>query len=94
MLTRSPGRLYDFIAFRHAAGGQHKLRRPIMSKAHRGTPLKQEVPGSGRGSCPLCRRTGIKLLYEYEVNEKKFMLCKPCSAAVKRGKLKEAVAAL
>lgn len=65
-----------------------------MSKAHRGTPLKQENPGSGRGICPLCRRSGIKLLYEYEVNEKKLHICKPCSAAVKNGKFKETVAAL
>ena len=65
-----------------------------MSKAHRGRPLKEETPGSGRGNCPLCKRSGIKLLYEYEVNEKKLVICKQCNAAVKAGKFKEAIAAL
>ena len=65
-----------------------------MSKAHRGRPLKEETPGSGRGTCPICKRTGIKLLYEHEINEKKLAVCKQCNAAVKAGKLKEAVAAL
>lgn len=63
-----------------------------MSKAHRGTPLKQETPGSGRGTCPLCKRSGIKLLYEHEVNEKKLSLCKQCHSAIKAGKFKEALA--
>lgn len=65
-----------------------------MSKAHRGRPLKQEIPGSGRGTCPLCKRSGIKVLYEYEINEKKFILCKQCNAGVKSGTLKEAIAIL
>ncbi len=65
-----------------------------MSKAHRGSPLKSETPGSGRGSCPLCKRSGIKLLYTYEADEKKIVLCKQCNAAVKNGKFKEAIAAL
>ncbi len=65
-----------------------------MSKAHRGRPLKGETPGSGRGNCPLCKRSGIKLLYTYEAGEKKIVLCKQCNAAVKNGKFKEALAAL
>jgi len=65
-----------------------------MSKAHRGRPLKTETPGSGRGECPLCKRSGIKLLYEHEVDGKKLVICKQCNSAVKAGKFKEAIAAL
>ena len=65
-----------------------------MSKVHRGRPLREETPGSSRGSCPLCKRSGIKLLYEYEVDEKKLVLCKQCNSAVKTGKFKEAIAVL
>jgi len=63
-----------------------------MSKTHRGKPLKAETPQSGRGKCPLCRRTGVKLLYEYEFDGKKFELCKQCNSAAKSGKIKEAIA--
>ncbi len=65
-----------------------------MSKAHRGRPLKDETPGSGRGPCPLCKRTGIKRLYTYESESKKVILCKQCHSAVKKGKFKTALAAL
>jgi len=63
-----------------------------MSKTHRGKPLKTETPQSGRGKCPLCRRTGVKLLYEYELDGKKLVLCKQCNSATKSGKFKEAIA--
>lgn len=65
-----------------------------MSKAHRGTPLKKETPGAGRGECPLCKRSGIKLLYSKEFGEKKVDICKQCKAATANGKMQEAVAAL
>ena len=65
-----------------------------MSKAHRGRPLKEETPGAGRGTCPVCKRSGIKRLYEREVGEKKLVLCKQCNAAVKSGKYKEVIATL
>ena len=65
-----------------------------MSKARRGTPLKKEKPQSGRGVCPLCKRSGIKLLYEFEANEVKHNICKQCHSALAKGKMKEAVAAL
>lgn len=64
-----------------------------MSKAHRGKGLL-EIPGGGRGECPLCKRSGIKLLYEREVNEKKFTVCKQCNAAVNKNGMQEAIAAL
>ncbi|HAK46431.1 MAG TPA: hypothetical protein DCO79_11005 [Spirochaeta sp.] len=64
-----------------------------MSKAHRGFGIR-ELESNGRGDCPVCGRTGIKVLYEYEKDEKKFMICKQCKVAVARGKMTEAVAAL
>jgi len=65
-----------------------------MSKAHRGKPLKEESRRSARGDCPLCKRSAIKLLYQHEIDNKKFTICKQCHSAVKSGKLKEAIAAL
>lgn len=64
-----------------------------MSKAHRGSGLKEQ-PRGGRGTCPVCKRDGIKTVYEYEVEGKKFKICKTCKASIAHGKKKEAVAAL
>ena len=64
-----------------------------MSKAHRGRGIR-ELKSNGRGTCPLCKRTGIKVLYEREINEKKIVVCKTCNAAVNHDKMKEAIAAL
>jgi len=64
-----------------------------MSKAHRGTGVRELVK-SGRGACPVCRRTGIKVLYENEVNEKKIMVCKECNKAIAHGNKQEALAAV
>lgn len=64
-----------------------------MSKAHRGKGIR-ELVNAGRKSCPLCKRTGIKVVYEREAEGKKMILCKQCSAAVANGKMKEAIAAL
>jgi hypothetical protein len=55
-----------------------------MAKSHRGAGIRDQVR-QGRGDCPLCKRTGIKVMYEREVNDKKFMLCKQCEAALKNG---------
>ena len=57
-----------------------------MSKAHRGRGIRELVK-SGRGTCPLCNRSGIKLLYEAEKNEKKIKICKECKKAVAHGKI-------
>ena len=64
-----------------------------MSKAHRGHGI-DELIRKGRGKCPVCRRTGIKLLYEVEVSEKKLEVCKQCKSALAHGKKKEEVAAI
>jgi len=47
-----------------------------------------------RGTCPVCKRSGIKLLYEHEVDGKKINICKECRAAIKHGKKQEELAAL
>ena len=64
-----------------------------MSKAHRGFGIR-ELVSKGRGDCPLCKRSGIKLLFEQNLNEKKVMVCKQCKAALSHGKMQDAVAAL
>jgi hypothetical protein len=35
-----------------------------------------ETPNSGRGKCPVTGRTGVKLLYEHEIDGKKTMISK------------------
>ncbi len=64
-----------------------------MSKAHRGVEIRNLL-NRGRGKCPICRRTGIKVLFEQEINEKKVNICKQCKAALAHGKMKEAAAAV
>ncbi len=64
-----------------------------MSKSHRGAGIRELVK-SGRGTCPICKRTAIKLMYEQDVNEKKFTVCKQCHSAIAKGKKQEEIAAL
>lgn len=64
-----------------------------MAKAHRGAGIRDQV-SNGRGSCPLCKRTGIKVMYEREANNKKVVVCKQCEAALKNGHMTEALNAL
>jgi len=56
-----------------------------MSKAHRGKGIR-ELPAHGRGVCPVCKRSNVKILYEQEVNGAKVKICKTCKAALKHGK--------
>lgn len=63
-----------------------------MGKTHRGFGLLETV-NRGRGTCPICKRSGIKVVYEHEMNEKKVMICKQCRAALARAKKKEAAQA-
>ena len=53
-----------------------------MSKAHRGTGLRKTV-NHGRGLCPLCKTANIKVVYEYDLEGKKVMICKFCKAHLK-----------
>jgi hypothetical protein len=52
-----------------------------MSKAHRGKGL-QEAVAHGRGVCPVCKREGVKVLYEQEVEGQKVKICKICKATL------------
>jgi len=56
-----------------------------MSKAHRGKGIK-DLAAHGRGTCPVCKRSNVKTLYEQEINGAKANICKTCKAAIKNGK--------
>ena len=55
-----------------------------MSKPHRGRSIR-ELFARGRGECPVCKRTNVKVLYEQEAEGQKFKICKTCRAAIKNG---------
>ena len=48
-----------------------------MAKNNRGAEVKK-MPNQGRGECPSCHRTGVKLLYEVKIGDKTIMVCKTC----------------
>ena len=52
-----------------------------MGKAKRGRNIKAD---GWRGTCPLCARTGVKLLWEKPAEEggKAVKICKRCSVAL------------
>jgi hypothetical protein len=56
-----------------------------MSKPHRGKSIR-ELASRGRGECPVCKRSNVKILYEQDAGDKKIKICKTCKAAVKHGK--------
>lgn len=49
-----------------------------MSKDNRRGKGVRNLPNRGRGECPVCNRTGIKLLNEVKVGEKTVKVCKNC----------------
>ncbi|MBL8966563.1 MAG: hypothetical protein JNG85_06085 [Spirochaetaceae bacterium] len=52
-----------------------------MSKAHRGKGIR-ELFARGRGTCPVCKREGVKVVYEQEIEGKKLKICKTCKATL------------
>ncbi len=56
-----------------------------MSKAHRGKGILDK-PAHGRGTCARCKKDGIKVLYEQEIDGVKAQICKYCKAAIKNAK--------
>ena len=48
-----------------------------MAKPNRGKTLKA-LPNRGRGTCPICNRTGIKVIRETKIDEKTVKTCKEC----------------
>ena len=49
-----------------------------MPKPKRGKLVKTSQ--TWRGICPICNRTGVKLLWEKSVGEDKKSVCKQCGA--------------
>jgi len=56
-----------------------------MPKPNRGKTIRDQA-SRGRGECPVCKRSGVKVLYEQQAGDKKVKICKICRAAVKHGK--------
>jgi len=54
-----------------------------MSKAHRGTGIR-ELVNNGRGTCPACKRSGIKLLYEASLDGETKKVCKQCKVKLSK----------
>jgi hypothetical protein len=57
-----------------------------MGKTHRGRPLREETPNGNRGTCPVTKRSGVKLLYEAEIDGKKVMVSKVGKATLTNAK--------
>ena len=64
-----------------------------MAKSHRGKGLKGQVR-QGRGLCPLCKRTAVKVVYEAQIKDKTVKVCKTCKAALAHGKYQQEAEAL
>lgn len=64
-----------------------------MAKSHRGIGVRK-LYNRGRGACPVCKRTGVKVIYSHDINNKKVNVCKKCNASLGHGKLQELVANL
>jgi len=62
-----------------------------MSKNHRGTGLRA-LPAHGRGVCPICKKSDIKVIYEVDIDGQKVKVCKYCNAALKNKAKKAAPA--
>ncbi|MDR0313709.1 MAG: hypothetical protein LBI14_08925 [Treponema sp.] len=56
-----------------------------MAKPNRGKSI-WELASHGRGECPVCKRSRVKVLYEIDAGGKKVKVCKTCKAAIKNGK--------
>jgi ribosome-binding protein aMBF1 (putative translation factor) len=48
-----------------------------MAKNYRGKGITS-LPSHGRGTCPVCGRTGIKVIREVTVDSKTVKVCKNC----------------
>ena len=61
-----------------------------MSKSNRGRNLKDERKNGARGTCPITGKTGVKLVYEHEIDGKKVMISKTAKAMLENQKRREA----
>ncbi len=62
-----------------------------MSKAHRGAGIRDQF-NHGRGTCPITGKTGVKLMYEHEIDGKKVMISKAAKATITNQKRRQAKA--
>lgn len=51
-----------------------------MAKNHRGKGISK-LPNHGRGECPACHRTGVKVLHEVKASDKTVKVCKSCKGS-------------
>ena len=58
-----------------------------MSKAHRGKGILDQ-PAHGRGTCPITKQTGVKLLYQTEVDGQTISISKMARATLANSKQK------
>jgi RNA polymerase subunit RPABC4/transcription elongation factor Spt4 len=50
-----------------------------MAKNHRGKGIRN-LPNHGRGECPVCHRTGVKITHEIKAGDKVHKVCKACKS--------------
>ena len=60
-----------------------------MSKNHRGSGIRS-LPAKGRGTCAICGKTDIKVLFEKDIDGKTVKICKFCNANLKNNAKVEA----
>ena len=53
-----------------------------MSKNHRGSGIRS-LPAKGKGTCAICGKSDIKVLFEKDIDGKKVKICKFCNANLK-----------
>ena len=53
-----------------------------MSKNHRGAGIRS-LPAKGKGTCAICGKSDIKVLYEKDIDGKTVKICKFCNANLK-----------
>ena len=55
-----------------------------MAKPHRGKGIRSLVK-HGRDTCPVCKRTAVKVLHEVKIKDQTVKVCKICKAALANG---------
>ena len=55
--------------------------------------MKDQV-SQGRGTCPVCKRTAVKVVFEAQVKDKTIKVCKTCKASIAHGKMLKEVESL
>lgn len=52
-----------------------------MSKNHRGKGIADQYR-KGRGTCPICKRTSVKITHEREIDKVQVKVCKICNVTL------------